>query len=566
MERCPRGFPTAGCAAPRSSRRQATATLWPPRSRPAPTPSTSASTTASTRAPAPRTSRRRDLAEVVGPGPPRRRARSTSRSTRSCSSPSCRSSRSCIRRVAAAGADAIIVQDPAVALLARAICPQLEVHASTQMTASSPLAAELLAPLGLVARRGAARAVGRRDPRVRAPAPPLELEVFVHGALCVAWSGQCLSSRGVGRPLREPRPVRAGVPPALRAGRRRRASATSARSRICCRRRTSSALDAVAAARRRRRRVAQDRGPAQGPALRRDRGRAVSRRRGARAVGERRARRRPSRSRTIATALAGRVQRAASRPAFSAAPITRPSSRAGSRATAACSLGARSREVDSSGANERRPVGRATATRRRSRLAAIVPRAGMGVVFDAGTPEEPEQGGPIFAVVADAATATGCGSARPVRTSSQRRTSATACGSARIRGSRAPARRPPRPGAAPLGRIAVALRRRAARAGAPLEVAHRHRVDRRRDPRSAAHSTSPLAPARGAGITRELLADKLGAFGGTPFHLGDARRSGLAPGLHLPVSRAQGAPARARRRRSRPRSRASIARVATRLA
>src|SRR5277367_580740 len=42
-----------------------------------------------------------------------------------------------IRRVAAAGADAIIVQDPAVALLARAICPALEIHASTQMTASS---------------------------------------------------------------------------------------------------------------------------------------------------------------------------------------------------------------------------------------------------------------------------------------------------------------------------------------------------------------------------------------------------------------------------------------------
>src|SRR3982750_3653880 len=49
-----------------------------------------------------------------------------------------------LRRVAAAGVDAIIVQDPAVALLARAICPQLEVHGSTQMTASSPLAAELL--------------------------------------------------------------------------------------------------------------------------------------------------------------------------------------------------------------------------------------------------------------------------------------------------------------------------------------------------------------------------------------------------------------------------------------
>src|SRR3954468_14925324 len=54
-----------------------------------------------------------------------------------------------IRRVAAAGVDAIIVQDPAVALLARAICPAPEIHASTQMTASSPLAVELLRDLGL---------------------------------------------------------------------------------------------------------------------------------------------------------------------------------------------------------------------------------------------------------------------------------------------------------------------------------------------------------------------------------------------------------------------------------
>src|SRR3954465_12494047 len=54
-----------------------------------------------------------------------------------------------IRRVAAAGIDAIIVQDPTVALLARAICPALEVHASTQMTAPSPLAAELLRGLGI---------------------------------------------------------------------------------------------------------------------------------------------------------------------------------------------------------------------------------------------------------------------------------------------------------------------------------------------------------------------------------------------------------------------------------
>src|SRR5688572_5694519 len=102
-----------------------------------------------------------------------------------------------VRRVAASGADAIIVQDPAVALIARAVCPALEVHASTQMTASSPLAAELLRGLGI------SRVVVPRELSVEqigeyAAATSLPLEVFIHGALCVAWSGQCLSSEAWG--------------------------------------------------------------------------------------------------------------------------------------------------------------------------------------------------------------------------------------------------------------------------------------------------------------------------------------------------------------------------------
>jgi putative protease len=49
-------------------------------------------------------------------------------------------------------------------------------------------------------------------------------------------------------------------------------------------------------------------------------------------------------------------------------------------------------------------------------------------------------------------------------------------------------------------------------------------------------TTSLLAAARNAGITPELLADKLGSFGGTPFRLGVLDTTALAPGLHLPVS------------------------------
>src|SRR5215510_9364751 len=102
-----------------------------------------------------------------------------------------------IRRVAASGADAIIVQDPAVALLARTICPALEVHASTQMTASSPLAAELLRALGIV-RVVVPRELSVDEIRMYAAGTSLPLEVFIHGALCVSWSGQCLSSEAWG--------------------------------------------------------------------------------------------------------------------------------------------------------------------------------------------------------------------------------------------------------------------------------------------------------------------------------------------------------------------------------
>jgi U32 family peptidase len=102
-----------------------------------------------------------------------------------------------IRRVAAAGTDAIIVQDPAVALIAGAICPQLEVHASTQMTASSPLAVELLKSLALT-RVVVPRELSVEEIRAYRAGTNVELEVFVHGALCVAWSGQCLSSEAWG--------------------------------------------------------------------------------------------------------------------------------------------------------------------------------------------------------------------------------------------------------------------------------------------------------------------------------------------------------------------------------
>ncbi|MBI3927299.1 MAG: U32 family peptidase [Armatimonadetes bacterium] len=102
-----------------------------------------------------------------------------------------------LRRVAEAGVDALIVQDPGLALLARAVCPEMELHASTQMTISSAEAARLAQTLG-ISRIVCPRELSVTEVRELAEGTGLELEVFVAGALCVSWSGQCLSSEAWG--------------------------------------------------------------------------------------------------------------------------------------------------------------------------------------------------------------------------------------------------------------------------------------------------------------------------------------------------------------------------------
>jgi len=102
-----------------------------------------------------------------------------------------------LRRVAAAGIDALIVQDPAVMLLARKVCPALELHASTQMTLSSAEGMRFARTLGVVRavlpRELSVEEIGRLTRQT-----DMELEVFVHGALCMSWSGQCLTSEAWG--------------------------------------------------------------------------------------------------------------------------------------------------------------------------------------------------------------------------------------------------------------------------------------------------------------------------------------------------------------------------------
>ena len=98
--------------------------------------------------------------------------------------------------IARAGADAIIVQDLGAARLARAVCPELPLHASTQMTVSSAEAAAIAASLG-VTRVVLPRELSISEITEFAKGTDLELECFVHGALCVSWSGQCLTSEAL---------------------------------------------------------------------------------------------------------------------------------------------------------------------------------------------------------------------------------------------------------------------------------------------------------------------------------------------------------------------------------
>ncbi len=98
--------------------------------------------------------------------------------------------------LARAGADAIIVQDLGAARLARAVCPELPLHASTQMTVSSAEAAEIAKGLG-VTRVVLPRELSITEITEFAKHTDLELECFVHGALCVSWSGQCLTSEAL---------------------------------------------------------------------------------------------------------------------------------------------------------------------------------------------------------------------------------------------------------------------------------------------------------------------------------------------------------------------------------
>lgn len=91
------------------------------------------------------------------------------------------------------GVDALIVQDAGVAAMARRFIPGVRLHASTQMAAHSVEGAKALKALGF-ARVVLARELTIAETRCIAAASGIEVETFVHGALCYSYSGLCLFS------------------------------------------------------------------------------------------------------------------------------------------------------------------------------------------------------------------------------------------------------------------------------------------------------------------------------------------------------------------------------------
>ncbi len=105
-----------------------------------------------------------------------------------------------LRKIAAAGVDALIIQDLGLAKLAREVAPNVELHASTQMTITSPEGLAFIESLFPMERAVLARELSVREiERFQSPIAKTPLEVFVHGALCVAYSGQCLTSESLGQ-------------------------------------------------------------------------------------------------------------------------------------------------------------------------------------------------------------------------------------------------------------------------------------------------------------------------------------------------------------------------------
>lgn len=99
----------------------------------------------------------------------------------------------CIKTTAKCGVDGLIIQDLGAAALAKEICPELPRHASTQMTLNSVCGVKAAERLGF-SRVVIGRELSKNEIAYISENTSAELEIFVHGALCVCVSGQCYMS------------------------------------------------------------------------------------------------------------------------------------------------------------------------------------------------------------------------------------------------------------------------------------------------------------------------------------------------------------------------------------
>ncbi len=102
-----------------------------------------------------------------------------------------------VSAIAKAGVDAVLIQDLGLARLVHRLAPSLAIHGSTQMTLTEPRGIAFVKELG-VRRVVLARELGLKDITRITHESDMPIEVFVHGALCVAYSGQCLTSESLG--------------------------------------------------------------------------------------------------------------------------------------------------------------------------------------------------------------------------------------------------------------------------------------------------------------------------------------------------------------------------------
>jgi putative protease len=434
--------------------------------------------------------------------------------------------------VARAGVDALIVQDPAVALLARRICPELRVHASTQMTISSPEGARFAATLG-VSRVVLPRELSTREVARFAAGSPLESEVFVHGALCMSWSGQCLTSEALSnRSANRGQCSQACRMPyeLIVDGERRELGDV----RYLLSPQDLAAYDAL-------------------PEL------------AAAGVHSFKIEGRYKNAAYVSTTVdavrnlrdgltAGAAGASATDPVQLRGDLLRTQLTFSRGASPGFLLGDdhQSLVVGKSPKHRGVPLGRVTDVRgRRVRVALDAEsaelraelrsllRAGMGVMFEVGDPEADDApGGPIFALrwlAADGHEPAHGELELSFGTPGPDLDRVRAGDPLRLTGDPELAREAQRRvQLQPSGRIALSLSVRG-RAGEPL-VVDACACFAGRELRASGTTRSPLAPARAGGLDAAVLADKLGAFGGTPFALTALDLAGLDSGLHVAVS------------------------------